>query len=210
MKQATKTKLLKTFRTAHGWLGVFVFPWILVIGLTGLYQNNSKLVLGWIGSTNFDESQFADWPGARPVTLPEATTIANSVWPDEKTRELVRKPYHDMDSYVFKKPSGQIIVTLATGHYYVKTSLTNRLFGPDGTELFKKIYWGSAFSWLHSRGWLSNRFGTWLADITAASMVVFSLTGMIMFIMPRFKKCARWLKKTARRKPDPQARRQNT
>ena len=195
MKQATKAKLLKTLRTAHGWLGVVVFPWILVIGLTGIYQNHSKLILGWIGSTDYDESLFVDWPSRAPLALPEALTIAKSVWPDEDVDELNREPYHGLESYVFDKDSGKIIVTLATGHYYVKTSLTNRLFNPNGVEIHKKIYWGSVFSWLHEKGWLSNRFGTWLADITAGAMAVFSLTGLFLFFLPRTKKMVRLFKK---------------
>lgn len=203
MKQATKAKLLKTFRVAHGWLGLFVFPWILVIGLTGIYQNHSKLVLGWIGSSNYDESQFADWTRDQPMTLAEAGAIAHTVWPEEGIREFTNEPYHDMASYIFRKESGRIIVTKATGHYYVKTSLTNRLYNPDGVELHKKIYWGSVFNWLHERGWLSNRFGTWLADITAGSMAVFALTGLFMFFLPRTKKIARRVKKLGFRRLNP-------
>jgi len=202
MNQATKAILLKALRTAHGWLGLFVFPWILVIGLTGLYQNHSKLVLGWIGSSDYDVSRFAEWPQRQPLTLPDALAVAKSVWPEENIGDLVREPYHGLESYVFEKESGKVIVTLATGHYYVKTSLTNRLFNPDGVEIYKKIYWGSVFSWLHERGWLSNRFGTWLADITAGAMAIFSLTGLFMFFLPRSKKIARFAKKLARVRPE--------
>lgn len=194
MKQATKAKLLKTLRTAHGWLGLFVFPWVLIIGLTGLYQNHSKLVLGWIGSRDYDESRFTEWPQDLPLTLAEAGAIAQTIWPEEGIQEFTNEPYHNLPSYIFIKETGRIIVTKATGHYYVKTSLTNRLYDPNGIELHKKIYWGSVFNWLHERGWLSNRFGTWLADITAGSMAIFALSGLLMFFLPRTKKIARALK----------------
>jgi len=75
MKQATKAKLLKFFRVTHGWAGVIVFPWIFVIGLTGLYLNHKSLVLDWLDSVSYDESQFSEWPNI-DVTLPEALLIA--------------------------------------------------------------------------------------------------------------------------------------
>jgi len=190
MKPATKAKTLKFFRVSHSWLGLFVFPWILVIGLTGLYLNHSKLVLGWIGASNYDESRFADWPEVA-LTMPEALVVAQSVWPDEPVKDVSGKAYHGFDSVQFKKASGTIIVTRDTGHYFVKTNLTRRTYAPDGTLLHKKIYWSSVFKWLHVRGWLDNSFGTWLADITAGSMVVFAVSGLFLFFMPRAKKIGR-------------------
>ena len=195
MKPALKAKTLKFLRMGHGWLGLFVFPWIVVIGLTGIYQNHSKLVLGWIGSNEYDESLFSDWAREEPLSVVEAARIVDTVWPAETAHELNRDLYHGFDSYEFKKNSGKVIVLRATGHYYVKTSLTRRLFNPEGFEIHKKIYWGAVFSWLHERGWLSNRFGTWLADITAGAMAVFGISGIFLFFMPRAKKISRGLKK---------------
>ncbi len=205
MKQATKAKLLKFFRITHGWLGVFVFPWILVIGLTGLYLNHKPLVLDWIGSNEYDESQFAEWP-SQNLTVPQALAIADRYWPDEAVNSLKENTYHDFDTYTFKKDSGRIIVTQDTGHYFVKTNLTRRTFAPDGSLLHKKVYWKAVFKWLHVRGWLNKDLGTWLADITAGSMVFFSLSGLWLFFMPRMKKIARSLKKLkpSKAKPAPQ------
>jgi len=194
MKQGTKAKLLKFFRVTHGWLGVIVFPWIFAIGITGLYLNHSKLVLGWIGSSEYDESQFFDWP-EQDITVAHALAIANTYWPEEDVLGMKDEPYHGFDSFTFKKDSGRIIVTQDTGHYFVKTNLTRRTFAPDGTLLHKKIYWSSVFKWLHVRGWLNSDLGTWLADITAVAMVFFSLSGLWLFFAPRLKKIARALKK---------------
>ena len=194
MKQASKAKLLKFFRVTHGWLGVIVFPWIFAIGLTGLYLNHSTLVLGWIGSSDYDESQFLDWP-LRDISLAQALVIAKTVWPNEEIEGQKEKAYHGFNSFHFEKPSGRIIVTQATGHYYVKTNITRRTFAPDGTLLHKKIYWSSVFKWLHVKGWLNSDLGTWLADITAVAMVFFSLSGLWLFFAPRMKKIARALKK---------------
>ena len=194
MKQATKAKLLKFFRVTHGWSGIIVFPWIFVIGLTGLYLNHKSLVLDWIGTNEYDESQFADYP-PQDITVTDALAIANMYWPEEEVLSLKDDSYHDFDSFIFKKDSGRIIVTQDTGHYFVKTNLTRRTFAPDGTLLHKKIYWKAVFKWLHVRGWLNTDLGTWLADITAGSMVFFAISGLWLFFMPRVKKIVRAVKK---------------
>jgi len=191
MTPASKAKLLKFFRITHGWLGLIVFPWILVIGLTGLYLNHGKLVLGWIGASEYDESQFAEWPDAQGVSMTDALTLAQSIWPNEAVTAISGGQYHGFESISFTKESGKIIVAQPTGHYFVKTNLTRKTYAPDSTLLHKKIYWSSVFKWLHVRGWLSTTFGTWLADITAGSMVLFSLSGLFMFFMPRAKKITR-------------------
>jgi len=190
MKPASKAKVLKFFRVSHGWLGLIVFPWILIIGLTGLYLNHSKLVLGWIGSSSYDESQFAEWP-EQGLSQADALIVAQSVWASEPVNSVEADRYHGFDSFVFKKDSGRIIVTRDTGHYYVKTNITRRTFAPDGTQLHKKIYWSSVFKWLHVRGWLNNSLGSWLADITAGAMVIFALSGLYLFFAPRAKKISR-------------------
>jgi len=165
-----------------------------VIGLTGLYLNHTSLVRGWIDGTEYDESQFESWP-QQDVSIAQALATAKTYWPDENIESVDVERYHSLDSYNFTKPSGQIIVTQDTGHYFVKTKLTRKTFAPDGTLLHKKIYWGSIFKRLHVRGWLTSDLGTWLADITAAAMVFFSLSGLWLFFAPRLKRIARWFKK---------------
>ncbi|MCF6273396.1 MAG: PepSY domain-containing protein [Rhodobacteraceae bacterium] len=207
MKPATKARLLKFFRVTHSWLGLLVFPWILVIGLTGLYLNHSKLVLGWISSGEYDESQFAEWPTGLDLTMGEAIVPTRDIWPGQRVLDVKEDTYHGFDSFIFKKDSGRIIVTRDTGHYFVRTNLTRTTYAPDGTKLHRKIYWNSAFNWLHARGWLDNTFGTWLADIAAGSMVIFALSGLYLFFAPRMRKIRRNLAKLkpARKldKPEP-------
>lgn len=201
MKPDTKAKTSKFFRTTHSWLGIFVFPWILVIGLTGLYLNHSKLVLGWIGSSEYDEAQFANWPDPKEQTVADAFIIVQSIWPNEDNLNFKEDSYHGFESFIFTKESGQIIVTRDTGHYYVKTNITRTTFAPDGTKLHHKIYWSSVFKWLHVRGWLNNNLSTWLADITAGAMVVFSISGLWLFFAPRTKRIGRRIRRVIPTKP---------
>ena len=187
---------MRLLRTMHGWIGVFLFPWIIVIGATGLYLNHARTVLSVLNGPAYDESRFDDWPVTDPVTGVSARAIAVTVWPGEAIEDVSQKVYHDRPSFEFKKASGRIIVTQPTGHYFVKTRYTRRTFAPDGELLHSKVYWGSIFKGLHRAGWLGGGLGTWLADITSLAMVIFGMSGAVMWWMPRTR---RWLRAVARR-----------
>ncbi len=195
MNQAVRAKTLKLLRTSHAWLAIFVFPWILMIGLTGFYLNHSKAVLGLIEPAAYDESLFNEWPNRIEATRESALALAESIWPGEEVTKFASKAYHKRPSYIMDLPSGQVIVSRPTGHYFVKHGFMRETYAPDGTMLHSKRYWGSMFKRLHTRGWLSSRFGTWLADITSLSLVVFAISGMFLWWMPRAKKIGRALRR---------------
>ena len=93
MKQAHRARLLKVLRTFHGWIAIFVFPWVLIIGLTGFYLNHSKMILGIIEPAGYDESQFSEWPEAN-ITRFTALALAKDVWPDERVQKVEFTEYH--------------------------------------------------------------------------------------------------------------------
>lgn len=175
-------------KTLHGWLGVIVLPWVIIIGLTGLFLNHERLVLGWLEGAGYDETQFDRWPDPHPLTATEARALAEQVLPGETLTLASDTVYHDRKAAIFDAKATQVIVALATGHYWIKTDFRRTTHAPDGSLLDTKTYWGAVFKRLHVRGWLSNQFGTWAADITAAAMVVFGLSGIILFLLPRLRR----------------------
>ena len=189
----SKGRVFRLFRTVHGWLGIFIFPWVIVIGATGFYLNHPKAILPALEGPRYDQSRFDAWPAPDLVSLEAARAVALSVWPDEAIDEVSEKVYHDRPSYQFKKASGRIIVTRPTGHYFVKTRYTRRTYAPDGALLHSKIYWGAVFKGLHRAGWLGRSLGTWLADLTSLAMVVFGCTGIILWWVPRSRRVLRAL-----------------
>jgi len=199
MQQATKARILKTLRTLHAWLGILILPWIFMIGLTGFYMNHAKAVLRVMEPAGYDEAQFDLWPNAQDLTVSDAMKIALSVWPDNAIPLPLHDDYHDRPSFTFKMASGTVIVTRATGHYFVKTNFRRKTYAPDGSLLHSKIYWGSVFKILHARGWLNNSVGTWLADITSIALLLFAASGIFLWWMPRAKKIKRTLKISGRK-----------
>ena len=63
---------MRLLKTVHGWLGVFVLPWVIIIGLTGLYLNHERLVMGLLEGEGYDEAQFDAWPDPQPMTAAAA------------------------------------------------------------------------------------------------------------------------------------------
>jgi len=179
---------MRFLKTVHGWLGMIVLPWVIIIGLTGLYLNHERLVMGWLEGEAYDEAQFDSWPGTKPVTVEAAQALAEALFPGSDVTLAEDTAYHGREAATFDADGTQVIVALATGHYWIKTDFTRTTHAPDGTVLERKTYWEGIFKRLHERGWLTSAFGTWLADITAAAMVVFGLTGIVLFLLPRLRR----------------------
>jgi len=185
--------MLSVLRKTHSFLGVLIFPLVLVVGFTGFYLNHSNTLFSFIGASDYDESQFDLWPNPQEASVSSVKLLAGSVWPEFPITRIYTEIYHDRPSYFIDKDPGTIIVSRATGHYFVKSGFTRATFAPDGTRLDRKVYWGSVFKWLHTRGWLSDRFGTFLADITSIALMVFAISGAVIWWLPRYKKIRRKL-----------------
>jgi len=164
-----------------------MLPWILVIGLTGLYLNHSALVLSYLPSGTYDEKQFDAWPNPVPGGPETAKSIAVSVWPDDTFTRSNQTLYHNRLVEILDSESGRVVIALATGHYWVKTRFFRKTYDPNGRLLDVKFYWGRAFRLLHSTGWINSDLGTWLADIVAGAMVFFGLSGILIYWLPRKK-----------------------
>jgi uncharacterized iron-regulated membrane protein len=184
-------RVTRLLRTIHAWMGIFIFPWVIIIGATGFYLNHGKTILSVIEGPKYTESRFDEWPVTDPVTRETARAVAQGVWPGEVIEKVTEKPYHDRPSFEFRKASGRIIVTQPTGHYFVKTRYTRRTYAPDGELLHSKTYWGVIFKTLHRAGWLGGSLGTWLADITSLAMVIFGGTGVVLWWVPRSRRFLR-------------------
>jgi hypothetical protein len=179
---------MRLLKTLHGWLGVIVLPWVILIGLTGLFLNHERLVMGWLEGEGFDEAEFDRWPGAQRLDIAAAQALAEAVLPGQTLTPAKETRYHGREAAVFEAGGTEVIVALQSGHYWVKTDLTRVTHAPDGTVLETRTYWEGIFKRLHEQGWLTRSFGTWLADITAAAMVLFGLSGIVLFLVPRLRR----------------------
>jgi len=170
-------------KNIHMWLGILVLPWVIVIGLTGIYLNHDKAIYKMLPNGSYDEDQMDLWVVGAPVTEDKARDVANGIWPRLGITSVADDTYHGRPVYVFEKDKGSIIITKATGHYWVKSNFTRLTFDPDHRQLNRKYYWSNIFRTLHSTGWINDKLGSVLADIAAIAMVVFGITGLILFLI---------------------------
>lgn len=191
MSQKIRIRVLRFLRKIHSLLGVIIFPLVLVVGLTGFYLNHSNLFYAFVGPQQIDETSFNNWPDIKPVTIASVAGLAKSIWPNAEITRIFRGDYHNRPSLNAETQKGTVIVSRDTGHYYVKTRYTRKTFDPDGTQLHSKTYWGTLFKGLHTRGWPSDRFGTLLSDLTSIALMVFALSGAIVWWVPRIRRLGR-------------------
>jgi hypothetical protein len=184
-------RVLRILRTIHSWLGAFVMPWVVVIGLTGFYLNHPKAFDGLIGIGGMDESGLGELKPDAPVTPESVHAFAKTVWPDEPIQEMGRGTFRDWPSIIAKKDRGLIIVSVRTGHYYLKSEDGLRTYAPGGELLHTEYNWERVLRGLHERGWFGQAMGTWFADIVALAMVFFGLSGLFMWSVPK----VRWLRR---------------
>ncbi len=174
--------MIKMIRAIHGWLGLLALPWVILLGLTGIYLNHTSYFLGLLPGSSYDEAQFDQWPAPQKLDIAGARAVAAAVYPNQQLKQRSAKRYHGRNVAIFDAPKGRVIVALDTGHYWVKTRFTRRTFDPSGRQIDFKIYWTSLFRYLHSRGWMDSTFGTWIVDVTGGLMVLFGLTGIVLLV----------------------------
>ncbi len=184
-------RLLRSIRTLHSWIGFLILPWIILYGFTGFYLNHSKAINTLLMPTPYDESSFVVKPETEWLSVNEARQKAAQIWADEPITKAKAIEYHGFVAIQFTKPSGNVIVSIKTGHYYKKTRLYRYTYDHLGSLVDRKIYWSYVFRYFHEVGWIDSSFGVWFADITAIALVLFGASGLILFIVPRQKKLKR-------------------
>lgn len=194
--------LERSLKVVHGWMGVFILPWVVMIGLTGVSLNHWELVSELIAAPSYDESQFDVLPTQSPIDEFGAISTANKVFPDNQGISIERGRYHDRDVWLIPNNDGKLIVDTTTGHYWVKSRYSRKTYNPKGVLLHSKVYWGSLFKTLHVRGWYNSKLGTVLADITGFALVVFGLSGIFIFIAPRLRRRKNRIRKKPMAKND--------
>lgn len=176
-------------KTLHAWLGVVILPWIAAMGFTGLYMNHGDMILSLFPTAHYDATRFDDAPLATQQDLASAEEMAARLaqgadlfFDDTAIR------YHDRDVFTFTGDSFDVMIDRATGYGWIDSRYLTRTFAPDGSRLHSRIRWSRVLSSIHERGWVGNALGTWLADITAVALVLFGLSGLVLFTLPRLRR----------------------
>jgi uncharacterized iron-regulated membrane protein len=178
----------RLLKTIHSWLGVLILPWVILAGLTGLYMNHRDLVLSVFPQTSFDPATFDTAPEAQVQDQSSALLIARAAVPDAPLRLLADTSHDHRTVFTIDAGTQDVIVDAATGFYWIDSRYRTAIFTPDGRRVFSSVKWKKVLSSLHARGWVGSTFGTWLADIAAAALAVFGITGLVLFALPRLRR----------------------
>lgn len=183
------TRFLKTL---HGWLGVMILPWVILAGLTGLYQNHGYLFLRVLPQTRILPELIADLPSA-PVDLAMVQALAVA----ELGREarVHEWQFFGRPGFQAAAPGQTLQVDAATGARLWISAYVSTLTDAKGHVLARQVQWARLLQRLHKAGWAGDRFGTWPADIVAGALVVFGSSGLWLFLAPRLR---RWKNRRAR------------
>lgn len=179
----------RVVKSVHSWLGVMILPWVVAAGFTGLYMNHDDLILSVFPATeHYDTALFDASPLARGVDEAEAARIAAVIAPGVDLRLTSDDDFRDRFVFTFDAGSYDVIVDEDTGFAWTDSRYVTRTYEPDGTRLQTRIRWGRVLSSIHERGWVGTGLGTWLADIAAGALVVFGLSGLVLFVAPRVRR----------------------
>lgn len=180
----------RKLRKLHGWLGALILPWIVIAGATGFYMNHERMVLSWFPDRAMPTAEsFADDPRSRRVEDPDAAlAVALIVAPESDLSLDPDRSRGGRDVFTYDTGPGEVIIDRETGLTQVRDRYRISYLAPDGTRLGSELRWGRILNSLHERGWVGTALGRWLADITAISLVVFGLSGLVLFYTPRLRR----------------------
>ncbi len=189
MQGALSMSFERLVKTIHSWLGVLILPWVAAIGFTGLYMNHDDLILSIFPTEHYDTGGFDASPLARAQDEASAEVFAATLAAGaEVFLDDEEQSFRDRHVYTFDAGEFDVIVDRATGFGWTNSRYVTRTYAPDGERLHTRIRWSRVLSSIHERGWVGTALGTWLADITAGALVVFGLSGLVLFVMPRLRR----------------------
>lgn len=179
----------RMLKNVHSWLGVLILPWVVAAGFTGFSMNHRDLVLAQLPfGAAYDAALFDGAPLARPVDEAGAERIAALVAPGAELFPDGAVMVKGRPAFVFVGGDFGVTVDAATGYARSEGRYVTQTHAPDGERVHTRIRWSRVLSSVHERGWVGSALGTWLADIAAGALVVFGLTGLVLFVAPRLRR----------------------
>jgi hypothetical protein len=193
-----KNWLLIQFRQWHGWLGTVLSLLIVLVCLSGIYLNHKDLFAPRqvpAGATGKAPAESARKPPVGGLTtttdlsrlaidLPGALRMARELWGDVPLEKVEIK--HEKGTLVYKVNAGQgreVLVDADSGTTTVKGPT-----GPPtpGQAAQAGVDWGKFIKDLHT-GKLGGLAGKLLVDLTAVVVMVLTLSGLYLFIVPKLR-----------------------
>lgn len=175
-------------RALHKWMGLILFPWVIIYGLTGLYMNHGKWVLSLFPADRITEEIAAESPGLRPdEEAAKAWLRTQPFAPD--SRSLKQGSYHGQPAwFIALRGDTQVVAFKNSAQYVIREPYRRTLYGADGKPIDTRYHWGRILNDFHKRGFVASPFGSFLADVFSFILIGFGLTGLMVWGLPRLNR----------------------
>lgn len=175
-------------RALHKWMGLLLFPWVIIYGITGLYMNHGKLVLSLFPADRMAQEITDAQPGIRgDEESAKAWLRQQSFAP--VARSLKEGTYHGRPAWFIALPGNTEVVAFKnSAQYVVRAPYHRTLYGGDGDTQDTRYYWGRILGDFHKRGLVASPFGSLLADAFSIILICFGVSGLAVWGLPRLNR----------------------
>lgn len=175
-------------RAVHKWMGLLLFPWVIIYGLTGLYMNHGKMVLSLFPADHISEAITEDAPGLRAdAEAAKAWLRAQPFAPDSKS--LKEGVYYGRPAwFIALGGNTEVVAFRNSAQYVVRAPYHRTLYGADGAVQETRYYWDRILGDFHKRGFVASPFGSFLADAFSVILIGFGLSGLLVWGLPRLNR----------------------
>ena len=180
--------LSQNLRALHRWMGLILFPWVIIYGLTGLYMNHGDLILSLFPRDHIEQALVDDQPGLRG----DAEQAKD--WLHQQPFAPISKSLKDGVYYghpawfIALKDDSELVVFKNSAQYVVRAPYRRTLYAGDGSLLDSKFYWGRILSEFHKRGLVASPFGSFLADAFSIILISFGVSGLAVWGLPKLNR----------------------
>ncbi|MEO5370164.1 MAG: PepSY domain-containing protein [Magnetococcus sp. DMHC-1] len=175
-------------RTLHGWLGVILFPLLAMAGISGFYLTHDSFFEKWL--QNPSQPALIQPGTPLPIDQETALTLARKIWPTANLPKVESKKFRQRKCWSIEFQNKRLLVEVETGHYHVVEGYRTRSHAFDGTFLDSTWNWERFMKHLHT-GRIFGQAGDYVASFLSISLIVFSLSGLYLWLAPRLRRTMR-------------------
>lgn len=180
--------LSQKLRVLHRWMGLILFPWVIIYGLTGLYMNHGDLILSLFPRDHIEEMLVDDQPGFRGDSERVKEWLRRQPYA-QISKSLTEGVYYGHPAwFIALRDNTEVVAFKNSTQYVMRAPYQRTLYASDGSRLISKFYWGRILSEFHKRGLVASPFGSLLADAFSIILISFGVSGLAVWGLPKLNR----------------------
>lgn len=202
-KPRPKNWLLIKFREWHIWLGVALSLFIVIVCVTGIYLNHEwlKLFKAEPHSKPVTVASHKPEPAeagllttstdfmTQPISFAQALARAREIWGDVPIRHVHLNDERGTLIYKIKAQGEdrEVFINAVTGALTEKNGYKQNIQDHPQADLKRGVNWNKVMKDLHT-GKLGGETGKLLIDFTSVIIVGLTVTGIYLWVVPKWRK----------------------